>query len=214
MSEGLDSYEPEAHEEEPNMYVIDGVAVNSILTDDVKAQFIRILVTENRGGEFDQEYFDGYLQLFEQRIMHGNISLVMVDDQPAAVGGLEFAGSYQGRPIYEMGNLVVLPKYRGQKLSYLLVDFRLEKARKHDSDAFVMTNTRHDFLSQRFVEKYGMRELPLLEKIQIYHPREHYSALSDDEYMNLIQSFASKPSSFKTFLWDAKLAKNPHEGEE
>lgn len=194
----------ESHEDEPIIELVDGPDVGAYLTADLKERFMKILVMANQGGVFDAQYYRRYRYLFEHRVRSGKITLLLVDGQPAALGAVDVGGKYRdGRTVYEMGNLVVLPEFEGQGYASTLMKFRFEKIRtNHPSDP-IMVTTQHATLAKKCAD-LGMKPLPYAETIRIRNPKHKFPDESDPLYGEWLQQISKdgEQNPFKSYLFD------------
>jgi GNAT superfamily N-acetyltransferase len=196
----------ESSENEPNISVVDGVAVGAYLTAELKDRFMKILVTANQGGVFDPEYYRRYRYLFEHRVRSGKITLLLVDGQPAALGAVDVGGKYRdGRTVYEMGNLVVLPEFEGQGYASNLMKFRFEKIRTNHPTDPIMITTQHATLAKKCAD-LGMKSLSYVDTIRIRNPKQKFPDESDPQYKEwlhqLTKTAEQNPFPFKSYLFD------------
>lgn len=170
MSEGF-----KGPEGEPVIELVDGPDVASYLTPEQKDAFIRILVIANNNGVFDEAYFKRYRYGFEQRVRQGNITLLLADGEPAALGGIRIVGKYpDGRTLYELGNLVVLTEYEGKGFASQLMEYRFNKIRRNFPDDPIITTTLQDKIAQKCL-RLGMKEQPMEIEMRVRSPKENYT---------------------------------------
>lgn len=194
----------ESHEYEPVVELVDGPDVGAYLTAELKERFMKTLVTANQGGVFDPEYYRRYRYLFEHRVRSGKITLLLVDGQPAALGAVDVGGKYRdGRTVYEMGNLVVLPEFEGQGYASKLMKFRFEKIRTNHPTDPIMVTTQHKTLAKKCAD-LGMKPLSYVDTTRIRNPKQKFPDESDPLYGEWLQQISkdAEQNPFKSYLFD------------
>lgn len=170
MTEGL-----RGREDEPLIELVDGQDVAKYLTPELKGRFIRVLVTANNNGAFDEQYFKRYMYGFEHRLRQGRVTLLLVDGEPAALGAVNIVGKYSdGRTLNEMGNLVVLPEFEGRGFASQLMEHRFQKIRVNWPDDPIIVTTLTDKIAQKCL-KLGMKEQPMEVEMRVRNPKEKFT---------------------------------------
>ena len=71
-----------------------------------------------------------------------NIAVARQNDEVAGMAGYEYRGTYQGKDVYEIAKVSVLPEFRGQKLSVKLMERVMDEIAKKGPNAVAVIDSK------------------------------------------------------------------------
>lgn len=133
-----------------------------------------------------------------QRLLQGETAtLIRSGENVAAFSGSEQIGTWtDGRTVYELGSVVVLPEFRGRGLSSTALQRCIKEVREQDQQALFMVFTRDQNLIGWCKKREGMQLTPE-ELIEIY--RRGGNEIQDEEVPGIIKNW----EGYSLYLVDA-----------
>ena len=78
---------------------------------------------------------------------NNDLRLVMNDGNIVGIAGCEGIGHWEGKEVYELAHLAVVPEYQNQSLSSRLTQSMIQHVREKSPEAFMLTYTKHQKLT-------------------------------------------------------------------
>lgn len=115
-----------------------------------------------------KEYRANLVEHYKMLAADNDLLIAVADGKPVGIGGCQKIGQKDGREVYEIAHLVILPERRGQGISTALTDAIITRAREHDPESLLLSHTKNTRLIGN-LQKRGATEITPEEHVSIHN---------------------------------------------